>query len=324
MEVPETVNTSDGKCNSDDFPLEDLWPNFNAMVTKLQEKYFGAPGEKFVAKHHGFDRDFWAGASNSPTTVLYRVHMKPRTAMSDPCHCATSVAGNKKVKEAEAANAAASEAAAAVESAEAKQKTEAAAATGTSEAKEAKDKDEEILALIQERRTIKKDERERIREVSRKTKKCIREKKEDCKARKNPKDLGRTQRDEEHFECQIGKEANSHPEGQTRERRNHYVKRRNCTCVRRVPRKNCMKTTKAKITKKGKKAESRTEKQKKRCLLNSSQSQNSRQARFKMPSTASKEEKQETVVECELNSSKNCCDRTKQKIRHIFNEILRQ
>ena len=159
------------------------------MVTKLQEKYFGAPGEKFVAQHHGFDRDFWAGASNSPTTVLYRVHMKPRTAMLDLCHCATSVAENKKVKEPEAANVAASEAAAAVESAEAKQKTEAAAATGTSEAKEAKDKDEEILALIQERRTIKKDERERIREVSKKIKKCIREKKEDCKARKIQKIL---------------------------------------------------------------------------------------------------------------------------------------
>ena len=157
LEVPETVNTSDGKCNSDDFPPEDLWPNFNAMVTKLQEKYFGAPGEKFVAQHHGFDRDFLAGASNSPTTVLYRVHMKPRTAMFDPCHCATSVAENKKVKEPEAANAAASEAAAAaVESAEAKQKTEAAAATGTSEAKEAKDKDEEILGP----HTRKKDDQE--------------------------------------------------------------------------------------------------------------------------------------------------------------------
>ena len=188
MEVPETVNTSDGKCNSDDFPPEDLWPNFNAMVTKLQAKYFGAPGEKFVEQHHGFDRDFWAGASNSPTTVLYRVHMKPRTAMLDPWHCATSVAENKKVKEAEAANSAASEAAAAVESAEAKQKTETAAATGTSEAKEAKDKDEEILALIQERRKIMKDERERISEVSKKSKKCKR-KKENCKARKTQKIL---------------------------------------------------------------------------------------------------------------------------------------
>ena len=186
MEVSETVNTSDRKCNSDDFPPEDLWPNFNAMVTKLQEKYFGSPGEMFVAKHHGFDRDFWAGASNSPTTVLYRVHMKPRTAMLDPCHCATSVAENKKVKEPEAANAAASEAAAAVESAEAKQKTEAAAATGTSEAK---DKDEEILALIQERRTIKKDERERIREVSKKIKKCIREKKRTARQEKIQKIL---------------------------------------------------------------------------------------------------------------------------------------
>ena len=59
--VLETVNTSDEKCNYDDFPPEDVWPNFNAMVTKLQENYVGSPGEKFVAQHHGFDRDFCAG-----------------------------------------------------------------------------------------------------------------------------------------------------------------------------------------------------------------------------------------------------------------------
>ena len=56
----------------------------------FKKKYFGSPGEKFVAQHHGFDRDFWAGSSNSPTTVLYRVHIKPRTAMFDPCHCTTT------------------------------------------------------------------------------------------------------------------------------------------------------------------------------------------------------------------------------------------
>ena len=61
LEVLETVNTSDEKCNYDDFPPEDLWPNFNAMVTKLQENYVGSPGEKFIAQHHGLDRDFWAG-----------------------------------------------------------------------------------------------------------------------------------------------------------------------------------------------------------------------------------------------------------------------
>ena len=90
LEVLGNVNTSDGKCNYDDFPPEDPWPNFNAMATKLQENFVGSPGEKFVAQHHGFDRDFWAGSFNSPTTVLYRVHMKPRTAMFDPSHCATT------------------------------------------------------------------------------------------------------------------------------------------------------------------------------------------------------------------------------------------
>ena len=33
---------------------------------------------------------------------------------------------------------------------------------------------------------------------------------------------------------------------------------------------------------------------------------------------------QETAVDYELNSSKNCSDKTKEKIRQIFNEILRQ
>ena len=61
LQVLETVNTSDEKCNYDDFPPEDVWPNFNAMVTKLQENYVGSPGEKFVAQHHGFDRDVCAG-----------------------------------------------------------------------------------------------------------------------------------------------------------------------------------------------------------------------------------------------------------------------
>ena len=39
LEVSETVNTSDGRANRDDFLPEDLWPNFNEMVTKLQECY---------------------------------------------------------------------------------------------------------------------------------------------------------------------------------------------------------------------------------------------------------------------------------------------
>ena len=52
LEVLETVNTVDGKCNQDDVQPEDLWPNFNAMVTKHHEKYFGLLGEKFIAQQH--------------------------------------------------------------------------------------------------------------------------------------------------------------------------------------------------------------------------------------------------------------------------------
>ena len=45
-----------------------------------------------------------------------------------------------------------------------KTEAEASAAAATSGKKEAKDKEEEILAIIHERRTIKKEEKERIRE----------------------------------------------------------------------------------------------------------------------------------------------------------------
>ena len=89
LEVLEAVNASDGKCNQDDFLPEDFWPNFNAMVTKLQENCLGSVGEKFIAQQHGFDRNFWA-SSNSPMTVLYRIHVKPRSAMFEPNQCATS------------------------------------------------------------------------------------------------------------------------------------------------------------------------------------------------------------------------------------------
>ena len=41
--------------------------------------------------------------------------------------------------------------------------------------------------------------------MSKKIKKCIREKKENGKTRTNSKDSGRTQRHEEHFEHQVGK-----------------------------------------------------------------------------------------------------------------------
>ena len=56
-------------------------------------------------------------------------------------------------------------------------KTHAAASEGTaaSEAQETKEKDEKNRALIQERKTIVKHEKDRIREISKKIKKCIRD-----------------------------------------------------------------------------------------------------------------------------------------------------
>ena len=74
--------------------------------------------------------------------------------------------------------------------------------TEVSGAKKAEDKDEEILALIQERMTIKKDEKERIREVSKKIKKCIREKRGMQVKTKFRRFWKNSQRKEEHLECQ--------------------------------------------------------------------------------------------------------------------------
>ena len=62
-------------------------PNFNAVMTKLQENDIGSPGEKYIVQHYGFDRDFWAGSPDSPMTVIYQVHVKPPSATFDPSHC---------------------------------------------------------------------------------------------------------------------------------------------------------------------------------------------------------------------------------------------
>ena len=101
----------------------------------------------------------------------------------------------KEETEAEARAAAQTAAAAAASTAAAdgeaitKNNAEAAEATEASEARETKDKDEEILVLIQERKTTAKHEKERIREISKKIKKCIRENKKEDKTRKIQKIL---------------------------------------------------------------------------------------------------------------------------------------
>ena len=55
-------DTSTGETARDDELPEDLWPNLNAMATRLQQLYIGNHEEKLTAREHGFDRDLWAGS----------------------------------------------------------------------------------------------------------------------------------------------------------------------------------------------------------------------------------------------------------------------
>ena len=89
LDALETVNTTGETARDDELP-EDLWPNLNAMVTRLQLLYIGNCEEKQTARERGFDRDFWAASPSDCTTKLYRVHVKPRSSMFDPRQCATS------------------------------------------------------------------------------------------------------------------------------------------------------------------------------------------------------------------------------------------
>ena len=79
LDALETVKTSTGETARDDELPEDLWPNLNAMVTRLQQLYIGNHEEKLSAREHGFDRDFCADSPSDCTTKLYRVHVKPRS-----------------------------------------------------------------------------------------------------------------------------------------------------------------------------------------------------------------------------------------------------
>ena len=54
LEVLKTVNTSAFGANRDDVLAEDLWPNFNAKVTKLQEMYIGSHEEVLNAQRPRF------------------------------------------------------------------------------------------------------------------------------------------------------------------------------------------------------------------------------------------------------------------------------
>ena len=53
LELLETVNTSAFGANRDDVLPDALWPNFNAMVTKLQERFIGSHEDMLNAQQHG-------------------------------------------------------------------------------------------------------------------------------------------------------------------------------------------------------------------------------------------------------------------------------
>ena len=74
LEVLEIVNASVGRTLRDDAPPEDLWPNFNAMVAKLQQIY--------IESHE-----------DSPSDNMrkrYRVLVMPRLSAFDAHQCATT------------------------------------------------------------------------------------------------------------------------------------------------------------------------------------------------------------------------------------------
>ena len=169
------------------------------------------------------------------------------------------------------------------------------------EAQETKDKDEEILALIKERKMTEKHEKERIREISKKIKKCIREKKDD-EASKNTEDLGITQWNKEYLQYQVGEKSEfSSQRYKKQKKRNHQHKKKALQMYSLNSTRFHMKTKKVKKTKRKNKVAHRGQK---KCLINSTPSQNLQKARSKMLSTASRKEKQKTAVEYKLNSLK--------------------
>ena len=73
------------------------------------------------------------------------------------------------------------------------------------------EEDEEMMALIDEVRKIKKDDIERLKEVSKKITKVHQRQENIMKTREDPAHVGRRQRHQEHLEHQISEEKDTHP-----------------------------------------------------------------------------------------------------------------
>ena len=144
-------------------------------------------------------------------------------------------AASQKAKAEEAerkttADASAGPAAAAADESIEQRQAAAPEGTAASEAQERNEKDERIRALIQERKTIAKSKKNRIREISKEIKKCIRDSKRLKRQEKKPNKSGKSQRYKEYLQYQVSEQANPHPQSQKQGRRSCQDETRYCQC----------------------------------------------------------------------------------------------
>ena len=138
-------------------------------------------------------------------------------------------------KDAEArASSAASAASTAAADGQSIKKDHAAASVGTvaSKVQEAKGKDDKILSLIQERKSTAKNESEKIREISKEIKKCIRDNKRSKRQEKSKRSWKKSKVQGTFPVLKISEEAIRHPRSQKQRRRsrNDDTVNRKCIC----------------------------------------------------------------------------------------------
>ena len=179
--------------------------------------------------------------------------------------------------------------------------SDAVAAEGTEalEAQETKGKDKEILAHIRERKTTAKHEKERIREISKKIKNCIRYNKRRIRYEKNQKMLEQVKGTRNISSIKSVKKRILIPKVKNKE--GETIKTRQG--IANVFAKFYEDLYEGEEGDTGKETNLRTEED-----VKDPDQQNSipelQKMRFKMSVTASKKEKQKTTAEFELNSSK--------------------
>ena len=172
-------------------------------------------------------------------------------------------------------------------------------ATEASVAQEATETDKEILALIQERKAIAKHEKERIREVSKKIKNCIRENKRRTRQEKIQKILKKVKGTKNISSIKSVKKRILIPKVKSKE--GETIKTRQGISNVFAKFYEDLYEGEDSGTEKG--MDSRTEEDERRPDQHDP-FQNLQKMRFRMPSTASKKGKQKTAVEYELNNSK--------------------